>query len=303
MKTYVLAISIILLSTLNLKAQSCCQNAACSGLNILPNLQKHVVGLRYMHRQYAGVYTKSLNPELNGQRTIEKLNTLEAFGRFNVHPRWQLTFTVPYNFLLHQSNDSTIRQNGLGDITVMAHFLTINPAKCSINGTRHQLRAGFGLKLPTGKFLARNSKVTATGIQLGTGALDVLLNAIYTFRYKNFGFNTFAGYRLSTYNTINYKYNDRISAQTNFFYAIELKNLTLLPNVGVNYEYLLPAKDGKNVLQYTQQQLVLAGAGFDVYYKKLAISIACQPTLWHQTHVDGDLKNKWNIETGIFYNF
>lgn len=302
MKQIVLAIGLLVLM-LNVNAQSCCQNAACSGFNILPNLQRHIVGLRYMHRQYTGQYTQSLNPELNGQRTTERLNTLEAFARFNAHPRWQLTFTVPYNFLMRQSSDSTIHQNGMGDITAMAHFLTINPAKCSIKNTRHQLRAGFGLKIPTGKYIADNSRVTATGIQLGTGALDVLFNTIYTFRYKNFGFNTILAYRLCTYSTNNYKYNDRASAQTLLFYAVELKNLTLLPSAGVSYEYLLPARNAGKVLKYTQQQILLASAGFDIYYKHVAFTLACQPALWHQTRVDGDLKNTFNMEAGLFYNF
>ncbi|MFM2305440.1 MAG: hypothetical protein RLZZ367_109 [Bacteroidota bacterium] len=292
----------LLASSIGTYAQSCCCTGAGSNYSILPNLNKHVVGLRYTQRSYFAK-TRSINPDLNGQITNQYMNSMELFGRFNVHKRLQLSVFIPVNIIAQKTNNTTTRAAGLGDMSLLLQYNVLNPMLCTGKVTKHQLRLGIGTKLPTGEFKMDANDLFSTNLQLGTGSIDFLANAIYTLRYKSFGFNATASYKVNTPNTREYRFGDRTQAGVSMFYIFEVKDVQIMPTAGVNYEHQFENRFKKRVLDYTGGDFINVSAGLDIYYKQFAFSSSVSPAVMNRLNWYGENRNRFNIEAGIFYNF
>lgn len=283
-------------------SQSCCCTGAGANYSILPNLNHHVIGLR---ASYKNLYSevRSLNPENNGKVNTQHLNTFELLGRFNLTDRLQLTAFVPYHFIKQSQSNSTSYANGLGDMSLLFQYQLLNPLKCTGKKTKHQLRLGAGVKLPFGKFDMDKQKQFATTLQTGTGSVDFIGSAIYTFRFNDFGFNSAATYRINTANTHQYRFGDKLQMLQSFFYTIPIKEVVLMPTVGFNYEYQLLNSFRQQKLTYTGGQFLNAQVGFDIYYKSFAFTSSVSPALMNQLNWSGENKNRYGFEAGVFYNF
>lgn len=283
-------------------AQSCCCTGAGANYSILPNLDKHIIGLRYTHRNYYSE-TYSLNPELNGQVTNQYMNSLELFGRFNVAKRLQLSTFMPVNFVLQKSATGNEHAAGLGDMSFLLQYNVFNPALCNGKKYKQQLRLGIGTKLPSGQFVMNKDDLFSTNLQLGTGSIDFLFNAVYTYRYNSFGLNTTAAYKLNTVNNKSYRFGDKIQAGANFFYVFDVKDFQLMPMAGINYEHQASNKKEGRLLDYTGGDYLTTPVGFDIYYKQFAFSSTVSPAIMNRLNWTGENKNKFNIEVGVFYIF
>lgn len=289
--------------TTNLSAQSCCCASTGSNWSIMPNLEKHVLGARYYYKTFYSVYPHSLNPELSNSRIDEQLHTLEVFGRFNIAKRFQLSVFLPVN-IINQTDRKGFSQNaGLGDMSFMLQYGLLDPRRCNGKFSKHQLRLGAGVKLPSGQFSITAANMFATSLQLGTGSVDFLFNGLYTYRFKQFGFNLTAAYRINTVNPYQYKFGDRAQAGTAFFYVIPVKNLSIMPQVGINYDHGFFNKSHKEKLTYTGGDFMTATIGIDIYYKSLAFTTAFTPALVNRLNWSGELRQKYFFEAGVFYNF
>ena len=301
MRKCIAALFIVVLS-LNSNAQSCCSTGAGANYTILPNLNRHVIGVRYSYRSF---YSEqhSLNPELDGRVTNQHIQTVELFGRFNITQRLQLSAFMPYSFLKQETGNERTQNNGPGDMSFLLQYQLLNPQPCPGKVLKHQLRLGAGTKLPSGAFVMDKNKMFSTNLQLGTGSIDFIFNAIYTVRHKNFGLNTSATYRLHTVNPQQYRFGDRTQASAGVFYIFEVKDISLMPSLGFNYEYQFKNRLSGKVLSYTGGHFLNTSVGFDIYYKAFAFSSAFTPALMNQLNWPGENKNKFNIEAGVFYNF
>lgn len=289
-------------SVTNAYTQACCCTGAGANYSILPNLNKHIIGVRYSYKNYFSE-TQSLNPELNGTITRQHLNTLELFGRFNLTKRLQLSVFLPVSFIQQQSKISTDKTSGLGDMSFLLQYNLLDPLKCNGKKTKHQLRLGLGTKLPTGEFKMNADDLFSTNLQLGTGSIDFIGNAIYTFRYKEFGFNTSVSCKFNTTNNKGYRFGDKLQSGTNFFYVFDVKEVQLMPAVGFNYEHQFSnGKDGR-LLDFTGGDFLSSVVGFDVYYKQFAFSSSVSPAMMNHLNWNGENKNRFNVELGVFYNF
>ncbi len=301
MRKCIAALFIIVLS-LNSNAQSCCSTGAGANYTILPNLNRHIIGVRYSYRSF---YSEqhSLNPELDGRVTNQHIQTAELFGRFNLTQRLQLSAFLPYSFLIQKTSNEVSKNNGLGDMSLLLQYQLINPQLCTGKVLKHQLRLGAGTKLPSGSFVMDKNKMFRTSLQLGTGSIDFIFNTIYTLRFKNFGLNTSATYRLNTANPQQYRFGDRTQASAGVFYIFEVKDVSLMPSLGLNYEYQFKNRFSGKVLSYTGGHFLNTPVGFDIYYKAFAFSSAFTPALMNQLNWPGENKNRFNFEAGVFYNF
>lgn len=293
---------ILIISSYTAYTQSCCCTGAGSNYSILPNLNKHIIGLRYTHRNFYS-QTRSINPGLDGQVTDQYMNSLEIFGRFNVYERLQLSVFLPVNIISQQAASGKTSAAGAGDISLLLQYNVLNPMLCTGKVTKHQLRLGLGTKLPSGEFKMDANDLFSTNLQLGTGSIDFLANAIYTMRYKSFGFNASASYKLNTPNTREYRFGDRAQAGLSLFYIFEIKDVQLMPVAGINYEHQFENKMKGRLLDYTGGDYVNTLVGFDVYYKQFAFSSSVSPAVVNRLNWHGENRNRLNIEAGIFYNF
>lgn len=288
---------------LHIQAQSCCCTGAGSNYTILPNLNRHVIGLRYTFKNYYSV-ARSLNPELDGDVTRQHLHTTELFGRFNMTNRLQLSVFVPVNYITQHTAEEKTNAHGLGDISFLLQYNLINPLRCTGRNDKHQLRLGIGSKLPSGDFRMSDKDLFLTNLQLGTGSVDFISSVIYTFRIKGWGVNTAVAYKLNTVNPQHYRFGDRLQAGINAFYVFETnQGLQLMPSIALNYEYQLHNRHKGKLLTFTGGQFLNASVGFDIYYKRFAFSSAFSPALMNQLNWSGENRNRFNFEAGVFYNF
>lgn len=292
----------LMASVTKVYTQACCCTGAGANYSILPNLNKHIIGMRYTYRNYFSV-SHSLNSDLNGTVTLQHLNALEIFGRFNLNRQFQLSVFVPVNFISQSSKDVVQKAAGLGDMSFLLQYSVLDPLKCNGKKLKHQLRFGLGTKLPTGEFKMDANDLFSTNLQLGTGSVDFLANAIYTLRYQQFGVNANAGYKLNTGNSKGYRFGDRVQAGINAFYIIEVKEVQLMPTVGANFEHQFSNKKNGRTLDFTGGDFLNASIGFDIYYRQFAFSSSVSPALVNRMKWSGENKNRFNVEAGVFYNF
>jgi hypothetical protein len=299
---FFLAVLMLVVSHTVVNGQACCCTGAGANYSILPNLNRHVLGMRYTYRSYQSV-TNSLNPELDGNITNQQFHSLELFGRFNVYERLQLSVFLPYNFIAQQSPLGNSRADGLGDISFLLQYNILNPLLCTGRKDKHQLRLGAGVKLPSGHFKMDANDMFNTNLQLGTGSVDLPFNVIYTFRYEGFGFNTVVAYKFNTTNPQAYRFGDKLQGALNLFYVKDIKEVQLMPSIGFNYEHQFENRYKGKLLSYTGGDFATFAIGFDVYYKTLAFSSSFSPAVMNRLNWNGENRNRLNFEAGVFYNF
>ncbi|MBL0309166.1 MAG: hypothetical protein IPP77_05665 [Bacteroidetes bacterium] len=281
--------------------QSCCCTGAGSNYSILPNLNKNVVGLRWT---YSYLYSEkiSLNPELNGMRTNINFNTAEFFGRFNLNRLLQLSAFVPVNFVSEQSRISNQKTTGLGDISMMMQFLVLDPLKCHGSKSKHQLRLGVGFKLPSGKHKKEDNNLYSTSVQPGTGSTDFFFNAIYTYRYNDFGMNVSGSYRANTVNSYRFRFGDKLEGGANAFYILKSGSWSFMPAVGIKYLHSFHNYNRGEAVYLSPSEVLSTNFSCDIFYKPLALSLSVQPVAYNYAGV-GDVTRKLMLEAGLFYNF
>jgi hypothetical protein len=239
-----------------------------------------------------------------GVPTKGSVNSLELFGRFNLPKRFQIAVSVPVTFLREQSDQSTDRSAGLGDVSVMAIYSIFNPKKFENKKSKHQIRVAMGVKAPTGKFSMTTDGLFTTDLQLGTGSVDFLFNAIYTYRYRAFGINVSSSYKKNLTNKDHYQFGDNMIEGLNAFYVVKLpKGFTVTPKVGTTYDHMFYNVYNKELLTGTGGDVLKAVAGIDIYYRHFALSTSIAPVLLSVANWVGEPVPLWSFETGIYYNF
>ncbi len=260
---------------------------------IMPQSYRNFIGVRYRYR----TYDSHLNSQL--LRTKETFQTTELWGRFYPTQRIQMLAFVPYNFNFQQDAATSARLNGLGDMTILANYNVLNTNMDTLDRAfNHTLLLGGGIKLATGRsnFRDDGSLGANANFQLGTGSTDFLVNALYTLRYKSWGWNSDVSYRISTTNPDHYRFGNRLSGSTSAFYVTSAgKNLTLMPNVGVTAEY--SAEDRKNGVRNSQTggYATLATAGVETYFGKFVAGVNFQQPL-AQNLAKGDSKAQQRLQ-------
>jgi len=255
---------------------SACDICGCSAgsnsLGILPGFKNNFIGIRHQYRSF------SSSPHEVGSNTmpssIENYHTTEVWAKYMPSNRWQFFAFVPYNIYQRTENHKETQLHGLGDISLLTNYIFINTGDSVKRTWKHALQAGFGLKLPTGKHtILVDSLMVNPNLQPGTGAYDLMLNAMYTLRYKKSGLNTELFYNHPMQNDQNFKFGDRYSVNLKYFYVRKSPQFTFLPYAGLGFETSDPNKSNNEAQQYTSTKASVMIAGIDVYYKQLAIGL------------------------------
>jgi hypothetical protein len=167
MKKYLMLCTCLLwLCLAHIQAQSCCAGggscccSASGGSSILPELDRHIIGLNYSYSSYRTTTYPGMMMMSGGEMVMSgpgvatrgTMNTVQAFARFNLPKRFQIAVSVPVHFLKEASSSETDRSAGLGDVSVMGFYSFFNPDKFSGKKSKHQIRIGIGVKAPTGRF-------------------------------------------------------------------------------------------------------------------------------------------------------
>jgi hypothetical protein len=268
---------------------------------ILPQFQKNFAGLRYQYRAFDSEHL-TLFPGEKPLRTVETFHTTELWGRYVPHKRLHLFAFVPYNYFTKDEEQVRSVVSGFGDMSFMASYILLNTGEQEEKDWKHALQAGVGVKLPTGRSdqLTGGTGLLIPSLQAGTGALDIPLNLIYTVRYKRIGVNVEGNYRVNTVNRRGYEFGDRITSSLRLFYWQKLRSVSLLPHLGLGYEYGFMDKDQGEYQEYTGSRVVTGNLGLDLYYKRLVLNLSSQAPLY-QYIAKGQISGRPRINAGIAF--
>ena len=215
-----------------------CPICGCGGGNLymglFPNFKSKFLGVRWNYSEY---HTHLLNDPT--QFSHNYYNTTEIWGGINIGKRWQLLGFLPYHSNVQFDDDKGhTSKSGLGDVTLLGNYKLFE--KRSGNTSSQQVWIGGGVKIPTGSFNGNVNDPSTTladiNAQIGTGSVDLLLNARHSVQFKDFGISTSASYKIGLANNQQYKYGNKLSLNSIAFYQIKTKRITIAPNAGLAYE-------------------------------------------------------------------
>ena len=270
-------IVVLLVSILFSFASIACDICGCSSsgyhLGILPQFKKNFIGLKYNYRHFSSQHLISEELYILGEKSTEKFQSAEVWGRMYVGKKLQLIFILPFNHFVQNEEGAKRVASGLGDITLAANYTVYNDATNIHKKFKQTLLAGAGVKLPTGKFNgASDGDELNPSMNAGSGSTDFLLNGIYTCRYGKLGLNTDLNYRMNTANTDEFKFGNRLTSAIKFFYWKDLdKKTTLLPNAGFLFERANADQHYDGKLKYSGGDITYLTVGTEAYIGKISL--------------------------------
>lgn len=285
-----------------------CNVCGCSASNqylgILPNSKSSFAGVQYQYREYSGVHEtiEGVEPETS----MDYYHTMQLWGRYNPVRNVQLFAFVPYVYNERIENGTYSRNTGLGDITLLANYRLLG-ANYTGKEWQHNLLAGGGVKLPTGKYDRNDIKYNEglPNIQPGTASFDFILNTNYTLQHNNTGINADIAYVITTPNKDEYKFGNRLSAGLLAFHTFAAGQLKLIPQAGGRYErnemdysnYYYSVKNS-----YSGGNVVLASAGLQAFRNNVGAQAMLHIPL-SQNYSGGMVTNRYKTELGIYLLF
>lgn len=297
-------IMVLLIAGLTFNSYAC-DICGCSAgnntLGILPGFRSNFIGFRYAYRSF------SSKPHELGTNSMpasfEQFQTSEIWAKYMPTNRWQIFAFVPYNVYQRTENKKLTKLDGLGDISLLTNYIFINTGDSAKRIWKHALQAGVGVKLPTGNHtLLADSFMVNPNLQPGTGACDIMLNAMYTLRYKKAGIHSELSINRPFCNDQYFKFGNRYTSNLKYFYIKKTPAYTLLPHLGVGYETSDPNEQSNEVQMYTASKSVLLLAGFDFYYKKLAVGFNIKNPLI-ENNSGGYVTTKKRLGAHLLYLF
>ena len=292
----------LMLCNFNMIACDICGCAASGNqLGILPQFQKHFIGISYLQSAYHSEPHDGLVD--NKSKTIEQFYTVQLWGRAVIRKKIQVFAFVPYKYNKRSNSLSSTKLNGFGDAMLLANVFVFNTTLNLNHKVKHALQLGAGLKLPTGKSdEVQNGLMLHTNIQTGTGSFDIPFNLMYTFRYKSYGVNTELNVTKNGTNKQHFQFGNRANASMRFFAWKNIKQFTLLPSIGTTYEYAAMDQQQKVLQDFTGGKSLLANGGIDMYYQSFGLNLLFQKSVYQ--HVgNGYINNRPRWMATMMYLF
>lgn len=305
MKTILILLSVVIMAGTSVSACDIC-GCGVGGYysGMLPQYHKNYIGLRWRFSSFSS----DMGHEGEGINAFskERFQSLELMGRFYPHRRVQILAFVPLNYNVRVAPTETNQLFGLGDLSVIALYNIYNTSFIAEKDLKHNLLAGAGIKVPTGSFQRTDvqGEQLTPSLQLGTGSVDFLTTVVYTMRYKRWGLNTNATYKINLPNLDTYKFGNQLIVSTTAFllHKIENKEWGIMPKLGLAFEQATyNLKNGYKRVNTGGHQLT-ATLGLEVYYKKIQLGINYQQPIW-QNLSDGLVQAGPRFSANVNYLF
>lgn len=270
-------------------------------MGILPQWQFHFLGVRYSYRHFTTHHPASLLEPGQDNRSVENLQTLSLWGRWQPNARLQVLASVPLQYNSQTRAGDLSQAAGLGDVELQAFFAPVVFSPTA--RWKHHLGLGATLRLPTGRSdISVNGEKLHPVLQPGTGAFDFGLNALYALRRGNTGLMATASYRIATRNADLFRFGNRTTLAAQTFYWISFGKWSLVPRAGLSAELAEGDHLESLPVENTGGQLLQAIGGADLYFKRYALGFDAQLPLYENLsggHVDAHPQ----LSARILFNF
>ncbi|HEX5152441.1 MAG TPA: transporter [Parafilimonas sp.] len=274
-KIFPVIFALLALSTVSHACEICGCGVGTQYIGILPDFKSHVFGVRY---RYSSLYSHvGAGGATTYLTTLEKYNTLEAWGGWNITRKIRMMGSIPYGFNERINQGVTTTKNGIGDIYLSAYYELLNNRRTT-NANKllvQNLWFGAGVKLPTGKYNPADKTMQNENgnlFQLGTGSTDVLLSVMYDLRLQDAGINLSSMYKINTVNKYDYEYGNKFNINTTAYYKFSIKNkLSIAPNMGVQFETAQQDLDKGLPVEVSGGNLLVGTIGVETSFKSIAI--------------------------------
>ena len=262
---------LIVLLTIIIPKLYACDLCGCNSGNYFigpfPQFNSHFIGFQYSFQRYGTVLSSD-----HTQFSNDFYQTTELMARTNIRRKWQVLMFMPYHILYSKSDDGINQNHGFGDMTFMGNYNLLNRKYLNRDTETifQQVWIGAGIKLPTGKFSVNpDNPVASANMQAGTGSFDYMVNLIYSFQIKSWGFNLNSNYRINQY-ADHYKFGNQLSITSFVFRSFHAGKVTISPNVGLLYEKLDANMQNHIKVQDTGGHIVMSAIGVEIRYKNIA---------------------------------
>ena len=275
---YIFALVCVVGATTTRACDVCgCANSG-SYFGLLPQSHKSLVGLRYQRLDFV------THPDSKVLRTEEHFNVTELYTRFFPMKRVQVMAFLPYRIDRQVTTADVKKQNGIGDVTVLANYNLLNTLMDteSKSDFSHTLMVGGGVKVPTGKFKFDENnvlQVANANFQLGTGSTDFILNAFYTVNKDQWGLATNVSRKFNTTNSQGYRFGNQLFGTADLYRSFKMGAIILTPSVGVYAEKASHGVENGVTLKETGGSLVNAAAGITLFSNRWTLGVNGQKPL------------------------
>lgn len=293
-----------LLASWQSQACNACGCAAQSpSIGLLAQSEGHFAGLQYQARWFESRHDGA---EAGKPPAKEFFQTVQAWGRYSINPRWQVYAFLPWQHNVKREDGTENVLSGIGDLSVLGTYRVFKSGmECS---WQQEVQAGGGFKAPTGHYdnsVLGGGDALAPAMQAGTGAWDVLGHLRYTIQRPKYGMSVEANYTYAFANHQDYKYGNRVNANAQAFARLKKWNLNFLPMAGLRYEQAASDYDNytaRSVAEYTGGYMLFATAGIQVGKGRLrGIVNGYYPV--SQNYGDGLVSSLGRFEGGVVCAF
>jgi hypothetical protein len=272
-------------------------------LGMLPEWNKHFVGIRYRNATYDSHLGMGRLFE-----TQENFHTIETMWRFYPHKKVQVLGILPYHVNFQTTNSGVLQQKGIGDVLLMANY-EVFQKQDTTRLIKHELRIGGGIKFRTGYYRYNPDdlgQVANPNFQLGTGSNDALFTLLYTLRFAKSGLQMDLNYKVNGSNSREYRFGNRLTGNAMWFWVKNKGLLSLMPYVGVYGEH--SAWDTERVGEHLRQNsntggwLVAPNVGLNAFVGHFSWGFLYQQPLWQNLAQEQIKANaRWQAQVAYLF--
>lgn len=274
MRNFLSLFFVLLSCTLYLPHAKSCDICGCgiggSYIGIVPQFSNHFLGFRY--RTQVFMHKDVPYSNLGNSKVIKDVyQTVELWGRYNVSPRIQIFYGLPFVFnnRVDQLKSNPIR--GIGDLSATMNYIFYNSGDSLSKNLKVLFYAGTTVKLPTGKYQVRNTDklMHPIGVQPGTGAWSNALNFGGVLRYKRLGLSSELRYIVNHTNELGFKPGNQTLADVNLFYWRKFGFNSFMLSTGATFEHFNKDASFKIINNLSGGNAAYLNVGADVFYRNL----------------------------------
>lgn len=283
MKIRVFLLIIFLFPAVSQACDICgCANSG-SYFGLMPQSNKSVIGVRYNFLNF------TTHPASQVLRTEEKFNVTELYARFFPIKRVQVMAFLPYRVDQQITTSGTKKQNGLGDMTILANYNVLNTLMDRENASKftHTLMVGGGIKLPTGRFKYDENdvlQVANANFQPGTGSTDFIVNAFYTVNLDQWGLGFNVSRKFNTTNSQQYHFGNQLYGTLDIYRSFKVGKITLTPTLGLYAEQSARGTKNNVMLEETGGKQLNGTVGLNLFSNRWTLGVNGQKPITQKSN-------------------